>query len=66
VDGYAHKVTVLKNEGDGTFEDKAEFATGKGPSTSAAADFDGDGSTDLAVANWESGQVVVFLNGLSA
>ncbi|MCK5212690.1 MAG: VCBS repeat-containing protein, partial [Dehalococcoidia bacterium] len=62
VDAYAHRLTVLRNSGDGSFRDKVEFTTGTGPSSSAAADFNGDSLTDIAVANWESDEVTIFIN----
>jgi hypothetical protein len=63
VDASAQSLTVLVNNGNGTFRVAEAFDTGsKGPSSVAAADFDGDGRDDLAVANWESNDVAVFLN----
>jgi hypothetical protein len=63
VDAQTHALTVLANKGDGTFQIADEFNIGSlGASTVAAADFDGDGREDLAVACWETNDVVVFLN----
>ena len=46
-------VTLLLGKGDGTFAEASgsPYAVGKGPSSVVAADFNGDGKLDLAVAN---------------
>jgi hypothetical protein len=46
-------VTLLLGKGDGTFAEAtgSPYAVGKGPSSVLAADFNGDGKLDLAVAN---------------
>ena len=41
-------VNVLLGNGDGTFKDAVTFAVGSGPAALTAADFNGDGLTDLA------------------
>jgi hypothetical protein len=43
-------VTILQGNGDGTFVVKGPFAVGTYPQALIAADFDGDGKMDLAVA----------------
>jgi hypothetical protein len=43
-------VNILQGNGDGTFVVKSPFAVGTYPQALIAADFDGDGKTDLAVA----------------
>ena len=44
-------VTVLLGNGDATFTAAASPTTGRGPSSIAVGDFNGDGNLDLAVAN---------------
>lgn len=46
-------VTLLLGKGDGTFTQASgsPYAVGKGPNSIVAADFNGDGKLDLAVAN---------------
>ena len=44
-------VSVLLNNGDGTFAAKVDYPTGTRPLSVAAADLNGDGKPDLAVAN---------------
>src|SRR5437016_5336925 len=58
----ASTVSVLLNQGAGTFAPKVAYATGLGPFSVAVRDFDGDGKPDLAVANISSNTVSVLLN----
>ena len=47
-------MSVLLNDGNGTFAAKVDYPTGLAPRSSvAAADLNGDGKPDLAVANRE-------------
>jgi tRNA A-37 threonylcarbamoyl transferase component Bud32 len=55
------RVTVLLNCGDGSFRTGADLVGGVNPFVVVASDFDGDGRTDLAVANEKSASVSVFL-----
>jgi len=55
-------VSVLLNRGDGTFEAKRDYATGKDPESIATADLNGDDKPDLVTANAEGGTVSVLLN----
>jgi hypothetical protein len=69
VNGRDNTVTLLEGNGDGTFTPFASspytFSTNAGSGAIVAADFNGDGNVDLAVANFESGlptgNVVVLL-----
>jgi hypothetical protein len=47
-------VSVLLNAGNGAFAAKVDYATGAGPASVTAADFDGDGRLDLAVATFNN------------
>ena len=44
-------VSILKNNGDGTFQAAVSYGVGDGPYFICGADLDGDGDLDLAVAN---------------
>ena len=59
-------VSVLKNNGDGTFAAAVNYAVGDAPQSVFAADLDGDGHADLAVANAsfypDNGNVSVLKN----
>ncbi len=48
--GTSNTVSLLLGNGDGTFRSGGALVTGIGPVQAAAADFDGNGATDLAVA----------------
>ncbi len=55
--GYSNgSVSVLLGNGDGTFQQQVGYAVGTAPTPIAAGDFNGDGRTDLAVAQGEFGQ----------
>jgi hypothetical protein len=53
------------NNGDGTFEESGDYVLPIGPSSIIAADLDGDGDRDLAVASQDN-SVTVLLNDGSA
>ena len=59
-------VSVLLNNGNGTFAPKVDYLTGdppgEGPSSVFSVDLDGDGDNDLAVANETGNNVSVLLN----
>jgi VCBS repeat-containing protein len=58
---YSHVVSVLKNNGDGTFATKVDYATGIAPISVTSADVNSDGQSDLIVANY-GGNVSVLIN----
>lgn len=51
VNGDTNTVSILINNGDGTFRPHLDFATGPGPSGLAAVDWNKDGKMDLVVSN---------------
>jgi hypothetical protein len=51
VNGDTNTVSILINNGDGTFRSHLDFATGPGPSGLAAVDWNKDGKMDLVVSN---------------
>ena len=55
-------VSVLRNNGDGTFAERVDFAAGNVPYSVAIGDLNGDGRPDIAVANWGSSSVSVLRN----
>jgi hypothetical protein len=59
-------VSILKNNGDGTFASAVSYGVGTNPYCVCVADFDGDGKPDLAVANFTSssgsGKVSILKN----
>jgi hypothetical protein len=50
-DEGSNAVSVLLGNGDGTFQRRADYATGNSPVFVATGDFNGDGITDLAIAD---------------
>jgi hypothetical protein len=54
-------VNVLLGNGDGSFQAPVSYAVGHYPQAVAVADFNGDGTPDLAVANYNDGTVSVLL-----
>jgi hypothetical protein len=55
-------VSVLMNNGNGTFATKVDYTTGFGPHGVAVGDFNSDGHLDLAVVNDGANTVSVLLN----
>jgi hypothetical protein len=55
-------VSVLLNNGDGTFAPAASFGIGTSPYSVAVADLNGDGKPDLAVANGSAYGASVLMN----
>jgi hypothetical protein len=54
-------ISILLGNGDGTFQAAHAFPVGTNPSSLAAADFNGDGKLDLAVANHDTNNVSILL-----
>lgn len=54
-------ISILLGHGDGTFGSQSRFAAGDRPLSLAAGDFDGNGSLDLAVANWGDDTISILL-----
>ena len=48
---YSNNVSILRNNGEGTFQTKADYGTGSAPVSVFCADLDRDSDLDLAVAN---------------
>ena len=55
-------VSILKNNGNGTFAAAVNYAAGTNPWSLFSVDLDGDGDSDLAVANSSSYNVTILLN----
>jgi hypothetical protein len=55
-------ISILKNEGDGTFAAAVTYGVDVNPSSVCAADLDGDGDSDLAVANRSSNNLSILKN----
>jgi ankyrin repeat protein len=59
---YSGNVSILKNNGDGTFQTKVDYGVGSSPLSVFCADLDGDTDLDLAVANITSNNVSILKN----
>jgi hypothetical protein len=55
-------VSIVRGNGDGTFQAPVDYLVGSGSSQLVAADFNGDGRLDLAAASEQDGAVSVLLN----
>lgn len=61
--GYnTNQISILLNNGDGTFGVSVEYSTGSYPSSISVNDFDQDGFDDVAVTNATNHNVSVFIN----
>jgi hypothetical protein len=54
-------VSILLNNGNGTFQTHVDYKTGTAPVALVVGDFNGDGILDLAVANSTAGTVSILL-----
>jgi hypothetical protein len=54
--------SILKNKGDGTFENAVHYNVGDGPTRIFSGDLDGDRDLDLAVSSCGSDNVSILLN----
>jgi hypothetical protein len=59
-------VSMLLNNGDGTFQEAVNYTAGIHPKSIFAADLDNDGDNDLAVADSGSNDVSIFINNGNA
>ncbi|HEX7402218.1 MAG TPA: FG-GAP-like repeat-containing protein, partial [candidate division Zixibacteria bacterium] len=59
---FEGNISILKNNGDGTFADAVNYGAGSYPTSVFCADLDGDGDLDLAVANDEDNNVSILKN----
>lgn len=57
-----NSVSILKNQGDGSFFAKTDYPTGEGPVSLFVADLDNDSDQDLAVANFWTYNVSILMN----
>src|SRR6185437_3799332 len=60
--GVGNKVSVLLNNGDGTFAQQMDYPAGRDAYWVTAADLNGDGKPDLAVVNEVDSTVNVLIN----
>jgi len=58
----SNTLSILKNNGDGTFAAKEDYATGTNPRSVSVSDVDGDGDADLVVPNGNSNTVGILKN----
>jgi hypothetical protein len=57
----ANTVSVLANRGDGSFQARLDYPTGRSPISVAIGDLNGDGKPDLATTNHEEASTVSVL-----
>ena len=60
--GLSNNVSILKNNGDGTYQGAVNYDVGEDPFSVFCADLDGDGDLDLAVANATNNNVSILKN----
>ena len=56
-----HDVSVMINEGNGTFGTPTFYGTSSGPFGVAVADLNGDGKPDIVTSNWDTGTISVLV-----
>jgi 6-phosphogluconolactonase (cycloisomerase 2 family) len=61
-DYQSNKVSILKNNGDGSFQTKVDYGCGSAPISVFCADLEGDDDLDLAVVNYQSNTVSILKN----
>jgi hypothetical protein len=59
---YSNNVSILENNGDGTFQTKVNYGAGDGPWSVFCTDLDGDADLDLTVVNITSNNVSILKN----
>ncbi|MFC1926726.1 PKD domain-containing protein, partial [Chloroflexota bacterium] len=59
---YGNNVSLLLNNGNGTFQPRTDYAAGGKPRSLVASNLNGDSYPDLAVVNYETDDVTVMLN----
>ena len=57
-----YSVSVLENNGDGSYQPRVDYGAGWSPIYTFCTDLDGDGDLDIAAANAYSDNVSVFMN----
>src|SRR5690606_860269 len=60
-DSLSESITILLNDGSGSFSTGGQVAVGTDPMHIAADDFNGDGNLDLATANSRSQSISILL-----
>ncbi|MEW5702448.1 MAG: FlgD immunoglobulin-like domain containing protein [Candidatus Zixiibacteriota bacterium] len=58
----SNNVSILRNNGDGTFQGAVNYAAGESPRSVLATDMDGDNDNDLAVGDANGQNVMVLIN----
>jgi hypothetical protein len=58
----SENISILLNNGNGTFGAKVDYAAGEGAGSVFSSDLDGDGDMDLVAANLNSDSISVLLN----
>jgi hypothetical protein len=57
----ANTISIILGNGNGTFQNHVDYATGRAPSALKLADFNADGKLDIAVTNQTDGSLSVLL-----